>query len=209
MHNKPQQDAQNPQTDIFSQNQFDALKSPVNDAQLMPISEIRLNDENPRVIKDDRFQKLCESIRQFPDMLRLRPLVLNRNNVVLGGNMRLKACIELGLKETWVVIATNLTPEQEREFIIKDNSSFGQWDWEELATNWDTNLLADWGLDIVPISDEDMGEFFEERNMQDEQDAQKDKICLVFTLDEIEVVRRELLKHGKTYEAAVLNLLSL
>ncbi len=175
----------------------------------MSISEIRLNDENPRVIKDDRFQKLCESIKQFPDMLRLRPLVLNRNNVVLGGNMRLKACIELGLKETWVVIATNLTPEQEREFIIKDNSSFGQWDWEELATNWDTNLLADWGLDIVPISDEDMGEFFEERNMQDEQDAQKDKICLVFTLDEIEVVRRELLKHGKTYEAAVLNLLSL
>jgi hypothetical protein len=207
--NKPQDAPQITQPTIFPEKNIQANLAPPNEPRMMPVSEIRMNDENPRTIKDERFQKLCESIKAFPDMLRLRPLVLNREHVVLGGNMRLRACIELGLSETWVVVASNLTAEQEREFIIKDNSSFGQWDWEELATNWDTDLLAEWGLDIVPISDEDMGQFFEERNMQDGQDEIKDKICLVFTLDEIEVVKRELLKHGKTYEAAVLNLLSL
>jgi 16S rRNA G966 N2-methylase RsmD len=112
------------------------------------ISKIKPNPDNPRVIKDDKFDKLVKSIKEFPQMLEIRPIVVNDQMVVLGGNMRLKACIEAGLTELPVLMASSLTPEQQKEFIIKDNVGFGEWDWDTLANDWDAEKLTDWGLDI-------------------------------------------------------------
>ena len=112
------------------------------------ISSVKPNPNNPRLIKDDKFQKLVNSIKEFPDMLKLRPIVVNEDMIVLGGNMRLKACKEAGLKKVPIIKASELTEEQQREFIIKDNVGFGEWDWEMLANEWDTDKLNDWGLDI-------------------------------------------------------------
>ena len=116
------------------------------------IKQIKLNDKNPRVIKDYKFKKLVNSIKEFPEMLKIRPIVVNSNLEVLGGNMRTRACIEAGLKEVYITIA-DLTSQQQDEFIIKDNSSFGEWDWDLLANEWETNDLKDWGLDIPKWED--------------------------------------------------------
>lgn len=115
---------------------------------LTKISAIKRNPNNPRILKDDKFAKLTQSIKDFPQMLEIRPIVVNDDMVVLGGNMRLKACKEAGLKEVPVIKVSDLTEEQQREFIIKDNVGFGEWDWDLLANEWDTELLEDWGLDI-------------------------------------------------------------
>jgi hypothetical protein len=112
------------------------------------ISEIKANPNNPRIIKDDKFQKLVASIKELPQMLQLRPIVVNEDMVVLGGNMRLKACKEAGLKEIPIIKATDLSEEQQRAFIIKDNVGFGEWDWDALANEWDAELLIEWGLDV-------------------------------------------------------------
>jgi site-specific DNA-methyltransferase (adenine-specific) len=112
------------------------------------ISEVKTNPKNPRLIKDDKFKKLVKSIQEFPQMLELRPIVVDENNIVLGGNMRLKACKEAGLKEVFIVKADNLTEQQKDEFIVKDNVGFGEWDWDILANEWDTEKLTDWGLDL-------------------------------------------------------------
>ncbi len=114
------------------------------------IAQIKTNPNNPRIIKDDKYTKLVESIRTFPQMLEIRPIVVNADMIVLGGNMRLRACKEAGLKQIPVVMADDLTPEQQREFIIKDNVGFGEWDWEMLANEWNAEELDAWGLD-VPI----------------------------------------------------------
>ena len=116
--------------------------------QIAAIGTIIPNPSNPRIIKDDKFKKLVKSIQEFPQMLELRPIVVDANMVVLGGNMRLKACKAAGLKEVPIVIADNLTEEQQAEFIIKDNVGFGEWDWDLLANEWDTASITDWGLDI-------------------------------------------------------------
>jgi DNA modification methylase len=112
------------------------------------ISEIKLNTNNPRLIKDDKFEKLVQSIKDFPEMLDIRPIVVNADMVILGGNMRFKACKEAGLKEVPIIVADNLTEEQQREFLIKDNTSGGEWDFEMLANEWDVEQLDAWGLDI-------------------------------------------------------------
>ena len=114
----------------------------------LKISEIKLNPNNPRLIKDDKFEKLVKSIKDFPEMLDIRPIVVNSDMIILGGNMRFKACKEAGLKEIPVIIADNLTEEQQREFLIKDNTSGGEWDFEMLANEWDVEQLEEWGLDI-------------------------------------------------------------
>lgn len=112
------------------------------------LSDIKANPNNPRLIKDDKYKKLVKSIQGFPQMLEIRPIVVNDDMVVLGGNMRLKACKEAGLKEVPVIKASSLTPEQEKEFIIKDNVGFGEWDWEMIANQWDQEQVTEWGLDI-------------------------------------------------------------
>jgi len=127
----------------------------------MLINEIKPNPNNPRLIKDHKFKQLVKSIQDFPQMLELRPIVIDENNMVLGGNMRLKACIEAGLTDVPVIHANNLTEEKKREFIIKDNVSFGSHDWSELANNWDVDLIQEWGLDIIGFDNvEDLGEGF-------------------------------------------------
>ena len=129
---------------------------------LTKISAIKRNPNNPRILKDDKFAKLTQSIKDFPQMLDIRPIVVNDDMVVLGGNMRLKACKEAGLKEVPVIKVNDLTEEQQREFIIKDNVGFGEWDWDLLANEWDTDLLDDWGLDLgVDLNSEDFGEDFD------------------------------------------------
>ena len=117
----------------------------------MKLSEIKANPNNPRVIKDEKFDKLVKSIREFPKMMELRPMVINSDNIVLGGNVRLKALRQLGYKEvpdSWVKSADELTEEEQRRFIIADNVGFGEHDWEMLANEWDVEELGEWGLDI-------------------------------------------------------------
>ena len=122
---------------------------------LTKISAIKANPNNPRIIKDDKFAKLVTSIKEFPKMLELRPIVVNDDMIVLGGNMRLKACKEAGLKEVPVIKASELTEAEQREFIIKDNVGFGEWDMEMLANEWNAEELADWGLDLPEFSVDD------------------------------------------------------
>ena len=133
--------------------------------EIVKISAIKANSKNPRVIKDDKFKKLVQSIREFPDMLNKRPLIcftdVDGKYVVLGGNMRLKAAIEVGLKELPILLADDWTQEQRDEFLIKDNVGFGEWDWDQLANEWDADLLDNWGLDIPNFTSADgFGEDF-------------------------------------------------
>jgi ParB-like chromosome segregation protein Spo0J len=116
--------------------------------QLINISELTVNPNNPRIIKDEKFEKLVQSIKEFPDMLKYRPIVVDENNVILGGNMRFKACKAAKLKQVHVMKASELTEAQKREFIIKDNVSGGEWDWALLQNEWDTEQLDAWGLDV-------------------------------------------------------------
>ena len=116
--------------------------------QIVKTKEIIANDTNPRVIKDEKFKKLVQSIKDFPQMLHLRPIVVNDDMIVLGGNMRLRAVQEVGLKEVPIIKASDLTEEQQKEFIIKDNVGFGEWDWDVLANEWEAELLTEWGLDV-------------------------------------------------------------
>jgi hypothetical protein len=111
------------------------------------IKDIKPNPNNPRLVKDDKFKKLVESVKGFPDMLNVRPIVVNKDMIVLGGNMRLKAMKEAGYKEANIEIV-DWTEEQQREFIIKDNVGYGEWDWELIANEWDEQELNNWGLDI-------------------------------------------------------------
>jgi hypothetical protein len=130
--------------------------------QIVPITQVVPNTSNPRIIKDDKFKKLVKSIKEFPEMLNLRPIVVDKDMVVLGGNMRLKACQAAGLTEVPIIVADQLTPEQQAEFIIKDNVGFGEWDWDLLANEWDAALMTDWGLDIggFDLKAEEFGEEF-------------------------------------------------
>jgi len=116
--------------------------------KLEKINKIKAHPDNPRVIRDGKFKLLVQSIIDFPEMLEKRPLVVNEDLQVLGGNMRLKAAKEAGKSEIWIDIAEGWSKEKQNEFIIKDNSGFGEWDWDALANNWDNIELKDWGLDI-------------------------------------------------------------
>jgi len=115
--------------------------------QVVKISEVKLNPNNPRLIKDDKFKKLVQSIKDFPEMLNIRPIVVNQDMIILGGNMRYKACKEAGLKEIPIIV-TDLSEDKQREFLIKDNTSGGEWDWEVLANEWNSEELEAWGLDV-------------------------------------------------------------
>lgn len=116
--------------------------------ELVKITKIKSNPNNPRVIKDGKFEKLVKSIKEFPKMLEIRPIVVNDDWIVLGGNMRLKACKEAGLSELPVIKASDLSEEEQKQFIIKDNVGFGEWDWDMLGADWDLEELDDWGLDV-------------------------------------------------------------
>ena len=130
--------------------------------ELVNIKEVKNNPNNPRLIKDDKFKKLVQSIKNFPEMLNIRPIVVNEDMVILGGNMRYKACLEAGLKEVPIIKVDSLSAEKQREFIIKDNVSGGEWDWNMLANEWETNELENWGLDLIgfDLNTDDLGTDF-------------------------------------------------
>ena len=147
--------------------------------QTIKINEIKLNPNNPRLIKDDKFNKLVQSIKDFPEMLNIRPIVVNDDMVILGGNMRFKACKEAGLKEVPIIKASGLSAEKQREFLIKDNVSGGEWDFE-LLKDWDALELEEWGIDM-PVKDEAKteGEIY----FSEELDYESNYIVLKFTTD--------------------------
>lgn len=120
------------------------------------ISKVSLNDENPRIIKDDKFKKLVKSIQDFPQMLEIRPIVVDEGMMILGGNMRYQACKEAGMDYIYIIRAENLTSEQKREFVIKDNASFGEWDWDILANEWNSEELDGWGIDVWQAPEEEV-----------------------------------------------------
>jgi hypothetical protein len=170
------------------------------------ISEVKTNPKNPRLIKDDKFRKLVKSIQEFPQMLELRPIVVDENNIVLGGNMRLKACKEAGMKEVYIVRAENLTELQKDEFIVKDNVGFGEWDWDMLANEWDAELLNDWGLfvpemptevDYSILDDEDL-----DNELSDMADGVKKAIQIEFEAEHYEEAS-ELVKFWRERQAYV------
>ncbi len=122
------------------------------------IDKLIPNSNNPRIIKDYKFKKLVNSIKEFPEMLEKRPIVVDQDMVVLGGNMRLKACKEAGLDKVDILVAKDWTEEQKKQFIIKDNVGFGEWDWDQLANNWDSQQISDWGLDFKFLGDNNVAE---------------------------------------------------
>ena len=148
------------------------------------ISEVKVNPNNPRLIKDDKFKKLVQSVKDFPEMLDIRPIVVNADMVVLGGNMRLKACKEAGLKEVPIIMADKLTEDQQREFLIKDNVSGGEWDWDILANEWEVEQLEEWGLDI-PV------------NFEVELEAEEDDFAVPEGGSETDIVLGDLFEIGE------------
>lgn len=136
------------------------------------VSEVKKNPNNPRLIKDYKYQKLVKSIKDFPEMLELRPIVVDENMIILGGNMRYRASVDAGLNEVWIKIADNLTEDQKKEFVIKDNSNFGEWDWDLLANEWDIKALSDWGLDLPAVYfDDDEEPDFDEDDLDQKLDT--------------------------------------
>ena len=126
--------------------------------QQVKISKVKGNPSNPRIIKNDKFKKLVKSIQEFPEMLKLRPIIVDEDFMVLGGNMRLRASKDAGLKEVWIEVAEGFTDEQKKEFIVKDNVGFGEWEWDILANEWDSVQLAEWGLDVWENQDDAIAE---------------------------------------------------
>ena len=156
----------------------------------LKINELKPNESNPRIIKEAKFKKLVKSIKDFPEMLELRPIILDENNVILGGNMRYKACVAAGLKEVTVKIAKGLTEEQKEEFIVKDNVGFGEWDWDILGNEWNNEKLGEWGMDVwQPEEDVDYS-LLDELDIGDtlaEKEARsKRAICVEFETEHYE-----------------------
>jgi len=144
--------------------------------QVLPINKIISNPNNPRLVNKAKFEKLKQSIKDFPQMLELRPIVINEDGVILGGNMRYKALVELGHETVNVIVASYITKEQEQEFIVKDNLSFGDWDYDVLANEWDSVELDDWGLDVWQNLDDVFANLDEEPNEELKKLAEDNKI---------------------------------
>jgi ParB-like chromosome segregation protein Spo0J len=176
----------------------------------MKLKDIKPNPNNPRVLRDDKFQKLKQSITEFPKMLSLRPMVIDENNVVLGGNMRLRALQELGftdVEEAWVKRSSDLTEDEKKRFIIADNVAFGEWDWDTLANDWEVVDLEAWGLEIPQFNqDINLDDFFEENN---EEKEEKFKIILEYTEDDFNLINEALKKHSGSKEQIIFKLLGL
>lgn len=172
------------------------------------LDKIQPNTNNPRLIKDYKFNKLVKSLKDFPDMLKIRPIVVNKDFVILGGNMRYQAAIEANLKEVWIT-KVDLTEDQEREFIIKDNVGFGEWDWDLLANDWDNKKLNEWGLDVwMPTEQEDLEDFFTEDNT-DEKESDKKRIVLEYDEDKYNEIQKVLETAKQTPEEIFLEKLGL
>jgi ParB-like chromosome segregation protein Spo0J len=175
----------------------------------VPTSKLKPNPSNPRILRDEKFLKLKASIESFPDMLNKRPIVAVTDTdgkyMVLGGNMRLRACQDLKLKEVPIILADEWTEEQRREFIIKDNVGYGEWDWDQLANEWDAVDLDAWGLDVPKVAD------FSTANEEVNVDALDGTMCIKLNYTEQEYwnVKNALATIAATPEQAVYQLLKL
>ena len=174
--------------------------------ELVSVSKIKPNPANPRVIKDAKFKALVESIKAFPSMLWLRPVVLNGDGMILGGDKRLKAAKEAGFKQVPCINADKLTDEQQREFIIKDNVSAGEWDWQLLSNDWDAAVLKEWGLEAWQPVEINLEDFMKPANTREE--AMKKLIFEYSEADYTKVVEK-LDEFGGTKEVALFKLLGL
>ena len=175
--------------------------------ETIAISKVRLNSDNPRYIKDEKFKKLVQSLRDFPEMANVRPIVVNTEMIVLGGNMRLKAMQEAGWSEVPVEVV-DWSEEKQREFIIKDNVGFGEWDWDELANTWDADELKDWGLDVwQPEEEVDYSGANQEIDVDNLDGSMT--IKLNYTEEDYWKVKEALSKVAETPEQAVYKLLNL
>jgi ParB-like chromosome segregation protein Spo0J len=172
------------------------------------VNSIKSNPNNPRLIKDEKFLKLVNSIKEFPKMLELRPIVVNDDMVVLGGNMRLKACKEAGLKKVPIIKASELTEHEQRQFIIKDNIGFGEWDWDILANEWDEEELQEWGVEI-PVFDSSADYSLGNKELDVDSIENKMYIKLNYTEEDYLKVKEGLSKVAHTPEDAVYKLLGL
>jgi len=162
------------------------------------IKAIKANPNNPRVIRDDKFRKLVKSINEFPEMLELRPIVVNDEMVVLGGNMRLKACKEAGLSEIAIIKASNLSEAQQAEFIIKDNVGFGEWDWDMLANEYNDQDLKDWGVDIPKF--EELGDYGEDFTLSEGDKSPFQQITFTLADEQAEQIKNAIADIKKTEE---------
>jgi hypothetical protein len=160
--------------------------------------EIKPNPSNPRLIKDDKFKKLVQSLKDFPEMANVRPIVVNADHVILGVNMRFRAMQEAGWKAIPIEVV-DWTEEKQREFIIKDNVGFGEWDWDTLANEWDDLPLSDWGLDAIgfDVNADELGEEFSLKDGDKEPFQQ-----MTFTLadEQAEVIKQALADMKATEE---------
>lgn len=138
--------------------------------EIIAISELRPNPVNPRSISEDKFRKLCQSLEDFPKMLELRPVIIDDDNIVLGGNMRLKAAEHIGLTHLPCVRAKDLSQKEKDEFIVKDNLGYGAWDWDTMGIQYELEQLEDWGLDVPNL------EVGESEELEEEKETQQ-KIC--------------------------------
>jgi ParB-like chromosome segregation protein Spo0J len=178
--------------------------------QKLKLSDIRINPNNPRFIRDDKFTSLVKSIKDFPEMLDLRPIVVNKDMVILGGNMRFKACKEAGIKEVPVIVAESITEEQEKEFLIKDNVSGGEWDWDVLANEWEGEKLEEWGLDVPDFgTDVNLDSFFEEDISDKSEKKESNTITLEYSISDYKAVIEAFEKHSGSKEQIVFKLLGL
>lgn len=179
--------------------------------KLVKITDVKPNPKNPRVIKDGKFRQLVKSIQEFPDMLNKRPLIVftdvDSKYVVLGGNMRLKALNELNYKEIPVIIADEWTEEQKAEFLIKDNVGFGEWDWDQLISDWDAEKLDEWGLNVPVFDNVDYSEKNKEIDI-DNLDSEM-TIKLNFVESDYWLVKEKLSEIAATPEQAIFKLLGL
>jgi ParB-like chromosome segregation protein Spo0J len=178
----------------------------------LKINQLKSNESNPRIIKEAKFKKLVQSIKDFPEMLELRPIIVDENNTILGGNMRYKACVEAGLKEVPVKIAKDLTDEQKQEFIVKDNVGYGDWDWDMLGNEWNNVKLAEWGMDVWQpekevdysiLDDLDLGS-----NLNEKTERVKRAILIEFdasNYDEANTLIKKAREKGKDVGLIVLN----
>ena len=166
------------------------------------INEVLTNPNNPRTIKDDKFKKLVKSIKEFPQMLEKRAIVVDEAMMVLGGNMRLKACKDAGIKKVWVDVAEGWTEEQKKEFIVKDNVGFGEWDWDAIANEWEDEPLNDWGLDVwQPDEDINLDDFFEDDTSEPKEE--KKKIVLEYSDEDFEIITEKFNSLGGSKESVV------
>jgi hypothetical protein len=168
--------------------------------QQVKINAVKGNPSNPRIIKNDKFKKLVKSIQEFPEMLKLRPIVVDEDMIVLGGNMRLKASKDAGLKEVWIEVAEGLTEDQKKEFIVKDNVGFGEWEWDMLANEWDSVQLADWGLDVW--QNEDDIETSDAFSLPDGDKSNLEQITYTLSSEQSNIIKEAVqeIKHTEEYK---------